>query len=400
MEDLPRLLVPPGVVLRSLVRGQEPQRVPDRIRVDREQLVGGDQGVPAEHGHEPGDARGEDPSPVGHRVQGSEVAQAPADQLVEELVVGEDVGALPLPVLVGTAKPVDRGLEVGRGGSNVVHDRFGRDRDQAGLVGSEGQVEVHLHPIPHCLEAVGRGVELDHGAAAHTVGTPIGELPPCGVRSGRVEVSASLPLQPSDLEDVGEVRRQREGHGDRDRMGVVVLHPDPLVQASADRSDPPHVQRLLRNSQLPVPEQLRIGEVDVCHVCPFGRRGQQHGLPPRQPHPKMGEEPGVAVVEAVAVLAAVVDVSGHVRVQEGLAFLDRQDSAREIGEEGGNRLSWRIRQRLGLWTGRSFWIHERVRLDAFGERSRAARGRNLEAGRSLRLAHLVLNERRHTAKRC
>jgi len=100
VEDLPGLLVAPVVDPRPLVAREELERFAGRPRADRQELVRCQEGITPEDRDVPGDARREDVPFVGPHVQGPEVAEAPVQQLVEELVVRDELRAAPFPLLV------------------------------------------------------------------------------------------------------------------------------------------------------------------------------------------------------------------------------------------------------------------------------------------------------------
>ena len=178
-------------------------------------------------------------------------------------------------------------------------------------------------------------------------------------------MAAGKPAQSADFEDVGEVTGQREAHRELGGVRVVVLDPVPLVQPPGHHPDAPDVQRLLGHRNRTVLEQFGVGQVDVGHVGPFGRRGQEDRVPAGQLHLEVRQEPGVLVIQAVAPLPAVVQVSGHVRVEEGIPFLDREDVAGEVGQQRRDGLRGGSGQRFGLC--RSFRVHASARLDARGK---------------------------------
>jgi hypothetical protein len=92
VEDLAWLGVPPRVVLRRLVRGQDRQRLDRDLGPEGERLERCDQGVPPEQGREPRDAR-RDIALVGTRPivdQQAEIGQRSVEGQVEQLVVRLD----------------------------------------------------------------------------------------------------------------------------------------------------------------------------------------------------------------------------------------------------------------------------------------------------------------------
>ena len=142
-------------------------------------------------------------------------------------------------------------------------------------------------------------------------------------------------------------------------------------------------------------EQLGIGQVDVGHVGAFGGGGQEHRVPAGELHAEVREEPRVLVVQAVAPFPAVVQVTGHVRVEEGVPFLDRQHHAGEVRQQRWDGLGRRPRHRFGLC--RSFRVHASARLVMFGEDRELSREAGTPDRRSLRPSCYVLNDVRHTA---
>ena len=151
MEDLARLLVSPRVVTRSLVPGQQAQRVARRSRRHGQELVRRDQRIPAEHGHVPGDAGRQHGLAPPLCVEGAQVAQAAGEQRVEQLVVGDDLHALALPLFVGAAELVHRCVEFLRGRHVVGDDRLDGHGDEPGLVRAESESERGPHDVPDDL---------------------------------------------------------------------------------------------------------------------------------------------------------------------------------------------------------------------------------------------------------
>ena len=162
VQDLARLLVAPVVLLRALARRQELEGIARRPRVHRQQLVRGDQRVAAEDRHVPRDPGGEDRAVPHPRVQRAQVAQAAVQELVEQLVVGDDPRRLALPLLVRATELVHRVVEVrGRVGRLGPQDRFDRDRDEPRLVRVEVEPEDRRGERPVDVDALGVDAEAD-----------------------------------------------------------------------------------------------------------------------------------------------------------------------------------------------------------------------------------------------
>jgi hypothetical protein len=107
------------------------------------------------------------------------------------------------------------------------------------------------------------------------------------------------------------------------------------------------VERLLRDGQLVVVVQVRVGQVGGGEIAALARRGQQDRVAARELHAVVGQEPGVPVVEAEAEFLPVVEVPLDVRIEEGLALLGDDDLAGEVGQELGDALRDRPRRDLG-----------------------------------------------------
>ena len=366
VQDLARLLVPPVVLLRALASGQELERFARRTRVDRQQLVRGDERVPSEDGHVPGDPCGEHAALAHAGVEGAEISEAAIEELVEQLVVRDDLRRLALPLLVRATQLVHGVIEVRRGAVVLgPEDRLDRNDEEPGLVGLEVDPEHRGRERILDIDPVGLDAEPDPGHPPDPVPAFVHELDH-GIGDGRSVRPPGMPVgHPPHVEDVGEVGTEPELDLQRDVRRVVVLDPDPFEQMAVDRSDPPDVDRLLGRSQDVTLVQVRVGQVDVGHVTALGGRGQQHEVAPVHRHAEMGQVPRVVRVEAEPEVAAVVEVALEIGVQEGLPFLHGQRLAREIGDQdrGGALLGLgrrrggcddaegRVLRRLGLGLG-------------------------------------------------
>ena len=144
VQDLAGFLVSPGVDLRPLISSQHAKRVTSRAGVHGQQLVGADQGVPPEHGDVPGDAGGDDAASVRGGVQGAKITEPSGHQRVEQLVVGDDLGAVPLPVLVGPAQAVHGGAaQTGHLARSRIH-KNSRTRHDLGVLRSRHRHLDHI----------------------------------------------------------------------------------------------------------------------------------------------------------------------------------------------------------------------------------------------------------------
>ena len=338
VQDLARLLVAPVVLLRALARRQELEGIARRPGVHRQELVRGDQRVAAEDRHVPRDPGGEDRAVPHPRVQGAQVAQAAVQELVEHLVVGDDPRRLPLPLLVRATELVDRVVEVrGRVGGFGPQDRFDRDRDEPRLVRVEVEPEDRRGERPVDVDALRLDAEADPRDPPDVIAPLVHELDRRVLRRGRVGPARVAVRHPAHVEDVGEVRAERQPDLQGDVERVVVLDPDALEQVAGDRSDAADVDRLLGRAQHVALEQVGVRQVDVGQVAAFGRGREQHEIALVHAHTEVRQEPRVVRVQPETVLPAVVEVPLEVRVQEGLPLLDGQRLAREIGDQDRGR---------------------------------------------------------------
>src|SRR5439155_18547205 len=135
------------------------------------------------------------------------------------------------------------------------------------------EIEVERHPnIPHsALDEGWNRAQIDHRLAKEAVLTGVRERDRLTFDDGTVERARPFLEQTANVEYVGEVGSECEAHANVDAMVVVVLEPDPLVQAIFDDSRAPDVQRLRRDLNAAV-QEIRIREVDVRHVRALGAR--------------------------------------------------------------------------------------------------------------------------------
>jgi hypothetical protein len=177
VEDLAGLFVPPVVLLRALTRREELERVARGPGVHRQQLVRRDQGVAAEDRHVPRDPGGEDRSVPHPCVQRPDIAEAPVQELVEQLVVGDDPRGLALPLLVGATELMDRVLKVrGRIGWLAPQDRLDRDGHEPSLVRIEVEPEDGRRERPLDVDAIGVDAEADPRDPPNAVAPLVHEL--------------------------------------------------------------------------------------------------------------------------------------------------------------------------------------------------------------------------------
>ncbi len=238
-------------------------------------------------------------------------------------------------------------------GSVRSDDGLDGEPDEPGLIRAEHETEGRVHERALRVDLLGLGREVDVGLAPDAVAPGHAEDDARGLERRRLGQRVLGRQHAADLEDVREVRAEHELNVERHREGVVVLHPDALEQAPVDDADPPDVQRLLGYDDRVALVQVGVREVDVRHVPALRGRGQQDGVAPADRHPEVREEPRVARVQAEPVAAAVIEVALEVGVQEGVAFLDRERLAREVGDEDGcgaldGALERRVRLRVGI----------------------------------------------------
>jgi hypothetical protein len=223
---------------------------------------------------------------------------------------------------------VDHAVEVVGGELLLADLRLHGDGHHLGLVGLQVESEIRFDEVAADFESRRVHGELDPAHPPHAVLSQIRELDRSSLRARRIVVPARGPGETPNLEDVVEVRPERQLDVQPDRERVVVLHPDPLVHAAADGPEATDVEGLLRDDQLMiVVVQGRIGQVHERHVGALGRRGEEDRIPPRDPQAQVGKEPRVAVVHPQAESGPVVEVALGIGVDEGLPLLHRQDLA-------------------------------------------------------------------------
>ena len=152
------------------------------------------------------------------RVERPEIAEAAVEQLVEELVVGDDLRRLALPLLVGATELVDGVVEV-HGATALRPRRSARSTSPTSFVwyGPRCSRKVAVASGPSTSTRSGRRRELDprdrgerrRGRRRRTR-SPV-------AHHGRARRRAGLARHAADLEDVGEVRAEVELEVERDR---------------------------------------------------------------------------------------------------------------------------------------------------------------------------------------
>ena len=108
------------------------------------------------------------------------------------------------------ATTVTEAIEVLAGKLLLPDHRLHRDGHHLGLVGGEMKVEIRLYQIAPNLQPRRVGTELDPAHPADAILAEVGELDGPALGSRGVVMSPAGPGQPADLEDVREVRTERQ----------------------------------------------------------------------------------------------------------------------------------------------------------------------------------------------
>ena len=331
VQDLSWLLVPEVVERLALPGGQDAQGRLGQLGGEGKRLIGRDEAVAAEQGHEPrqagrGNRRlGDD---LGIEAQGREVHQAaPVDvpQLVParlerrrlghpflqaEAHVRDGMGERAVPVLVPD-------LALGLG--HDVH---------AGLPLPVGR-DLDLERQPALL---GLGLVGGDEGLAHEVLSPIAQHE---AAVADLAVQLALLLQRVlHLEDVREIGVRGEVQANPDGLGRVVQHDQVLVDAVADRALANHRELgvLVDRPRGRVEEELRREVIDVV-------RGQHLERTPLDRQDPSRQESGVAMEQPVGLIGPGVDVSPPVTDDEGASIQDADRVARHRNPPAWTRFS-------------------------------------------------------------
>ena len=151
---------------------------------------------------------------------------------------------------------------------------------------------------------------------------------------GRQSVAASRPAMAADLEDVGEVRVERERERGRDRAFAVVRQRQALVQPLLpEQARPLDVNHALRRCVIAELRKRAIREIrpeDDVVATDAGTEQRRRRPADRQP-----EERQHAGIVAKQPVGTALDIAEHVRDQEDLIVLQRERADRAASVRSG-----------------------------------------------------------------
>ncbi len=305
----------------ALTALQEPRRRLRPAQVEEQGLEADEGKLAPKRRHEPGHARHGDALPVDLRRQHAQVVLAAPYDLVDQLVVGEDVGGAGVPALVLVAQRRKLRAEV------ALARLRGAGRDDLHVV-ADGHVLAGREPQtparPALFDRLGRVGERHDGLAQHLIQPEVGErqrvlLGFCG------EARAALaPPQAADLEEVGEVGVEVEVDHQLDLGLVEVAHAQQFVEPVGHEPGAAHVHGRLRQRAPVRHARLEVGELHRGGVAALGGRREQHGLAAGDRELQPAEVPGVLMVEAEDGVLTAGHLPQRVGVEEEVAFLDRE----------------------------------------------------------------------------
>ena len=331
VHDLARLGVAHIVALPGLQRGQRLQRAHRQRRAQRQRLVGGDQRVAAEHGHEPGQPgrRQVAQRPValaGAHPQRGQVGDRPGEGVPQILRAGLQLGHAELPGAQRLADPLALVAEV-----------------EAGVAGLPLLVAVQQHDVAAALPA-GAGSQLQTVADRPLVRLALARRPDqrLGLEAAVVQgerprvlalivVTADvdrrlrgvgehqllLVVRPRlDLEQVEEVDVELHLQLQRHRVDQVVLDPQALLHAALADEHVADQRDRARGEAL----GARVLHEHGGRVVVDGARAEQLRLVAVDQQPPLRQVAGVVEVEAVRSapdLAVVVGDEKRVSLEDG-----------------------------------------------------------------------------------
>ncbi len=326
MQDLARALVRELVLLPALVGGEEPQRAPREVRIERQVLERGDDAVAAERGHEPRNARVGDAPVHGGGGEHAQIRPGPGQPAVEARVAaghlhrGRGAVGIRHPGR-NRARPVRRRLLVGGDAQPELDDLAGRHREPVAR-----ETRGHL---------LGRRREGEGGDAQGAVESPVGETRERLVQVGGKDLAPPVAHHAAHLEDVREVRGVVPRQHQLVRRGVEALDGQHLVEPPRRQLEPPGQPQgpPAQHHDLAVTE-IGIGEVGR-HVAAVGGDGGAEAQGPLPVHGELeaAQEAGAVHVETELALGQIREVAVLVRDQERVVALRHQ--ALEIGPGGG-----------------------------------------------------------------
>ena len=319
VQDLAGLLLPRPVLLLSLEHRQLVQDLPRQIRVHGQRLVRRDQRVPAKQGGEPGHAGVQERIPV--VVGGEEHLQIEDGSLDEpgQLDVRrlEPGAALPPPAVLALEVPP---CLAERGPAGLPLADLGNDLDhQLPLL---PRLELHVEPglLRRQLSRLRR--EAQCGGPRYAVEAAVCDLHPVPLHRGRLGLPAAIPSHPPHLEDVEEVRSERQRDPAAALLARVVDHADLLVQAIAQHAVPGEGQVLPALPSRRIDHRHGVRQLDQLGVVPLGRGVKEHGPQAVHRQLQLRQEPRVVVIEAQGGGVAGRHVAVLIRHEERPLVLD------------------------------------------------------------------------------
>jgi hypothetical protein len=333
VQHLPRLLLVDGVHAAAQAGGQQPQRARGHAVVEGEHLERGDEAVAPEERAEPRDAGGVELVPVELRAQHPQVEQRPAQDAVEQLIVGGHASALRQPFVDREAHGARR---VGRGGIARRH-----------------VVLVHLVGQQQVLVAAGRERERESQAAdadqlglghrRHRRRTPDavpaarGEAQPAPDRLDLHLGRDRARRHAAQREHRHEVRVEQDLDVELEPLAAVLVDVDALAQPPrlGQRAVDADLQGLQREQPAVRRPQLRVRQL-VHALGARGRRGhEQSRLHTRDPQLVTRQEAAVVEVEAQRMAALDRDRPVARGDQEGVRLLQHDGVGEVDGAAGG-----------------------------------------------------------------
>src|SRR5205085_7055588 len=163
------------VVAGALIARQHPQRVHRQLRIQRQRLVGGNDGVAAEDGGEPRNAGGDDALVSFRNLQRVEIADGGEQGFVKNFIVRFELGGALFPGLESFA-PLAQAAEEIRLGGGAALAQFAhvghRDKTQIQLL---QRLQLQLPSGDAIADFVGRGRKADLGVAFDLVESAVGK---------------------------------------------------------------------------------------------------------------------------------------------------------------------------------------------------------------------------------
>ena len=302
------------------MRGEAAQHATRDAGVAPQHLHGRDQPVPSECRRVPGGAgiRITAFRRVGH--EHLQIGCRPAEDLVQERIGCLDRGCVARGITQlapGGEQSLDEShrLLVGR----LVASDDQKDRPHL----SRRKLEV-VDGLAGA-ELVRPRIEAEGGGARGAVEADIRQQ--CAVCTDHAVrgAAATRSMQPSHLEQVGEVASEKKRQRQADAVIAVIAHREPLVGAAAPQKDRSRdMQQVLLQHDPSVDEEVRVGEVDRQQgvVVAQVRAEQQRLLAVHQKF-EMRQEARVVVKQPIGVARRGADVAISVHHGEGITVFER-----------------------------------------------------------------------------